>query len=235
MSAWLRDWATRADRYGSICTGAFAVEQPRAPDGEGAGADRSIAVGPRRPIAQPGAHRRIVGQIGQRRAAGDERGAEHAGGIGEIQIGRHRDAVRGAHRAHLAADHDDVVAVLRRDKTVGLREHVERPGDVERLDAVVDHDGDRVPGHKPPLPHRIIQSRGGRKAGAVGRNLALRIVARGSRRGAYRTHRSRPVPPTPNRIARHRPLPRPRACARNGARDDDHAHSPRDRRRHHPR
>ncbi len=33
MSAWLRDWATRADRYGSICTGAFAVGRAGLLDG----------------------------------------------------------------------------------------------------------------------------------------------------------------------------------------------------------
>jgi transcriptional regulator GlxA family with amidase domain len=33
MSAWLRDWATKADRYGSICTGAFAVGRAGLLDG----------------------------------------------------------------------------------------------------------------------------------------------------------------------------------------------------------
>lgn len=33
MSGWLRDWATRADRYGSICTGAFAVGRAGLLDG----------------------------------------------------------------------------------------------------------------------------------------------------------------------------------------------------------
>jgi transcriptional regulator GlxA family with amidase domain len=36
MSAWLRTWATKADRYGSICTGAFAVGRAGLLDGRAA-------------------------------------------------------------------------------------------------------------------------------------------------------------------------------------------------------
>ncbi|MEI9899023.1 MAG: hypothetical protein WDN31_01605 [Hyphomicrobium sp.] len=68
--------------------------------------------------------------------------------IVQAAIGDDPRAVRSAHRAERLSYESDLVAIGGRDVAVCLHEHVDRAGDIERLHALDDEDGNGPGRHR---------------------------------------------------------------------------------------
>ena len=125
---------------------ALPSSRPAAPS-----AKAPVQIEPKRALArrdrsQPVGERRIDHRLGQRGPAGHQRDVPRPLGLRERQVGRDAHAVRRTDRPAVRARELAVVGPVRVHEGVGLAEHVERAGDVQRLDTGKDGDDDAVHG-----------------------------------------------------------------------------------------
>ena len=120
-------------------------DQPRRREQEDAAADRRHPAGggPGRPDP---VHERAVrpGQVHSRTARHDQRVDPARVQLAYAVAGVHGQSAAGPHRPRRAGHH---LAVILRGQRAGVLEHLVRPGQVERLEAIEDHEDDAALAH----------------------------------------------------------------------------------------
>lgn len=125
-----------------MCGDGPPFEQSRPGQHERAIADRTKPPRPRAGIPQPGVERRTEIHERQLRPTGHQQQVISLQRFAEMPVSVQGQAVGARHHPALHADHFQPIVILRRQKAIGLGEHIHRPGDVQRLDAGKHHDGD---------------------------------------------------------------------------------------------